>query len=90
MLIEKQIRRWQMIVTTICACALASSSAVAAEISFSTFLGGSEWEHARDVYVDDSGFVYVVGGTRSDDFPTPTGALQTKHDKTGETIGSGG
>lgn len=62
----------------------------AAEISFSTFLGGSEWEHARDVYVDDSGFVYVVGGTRSGDFPTTNNAFQTMHDKTGDKVGSGG
>jgi hypothetical protein len=61
-----------------------------AEISFSTFLGGSEWEHARDVCVDDKGFVYVVGGTRSGDFPTTENALQSKHDKTGDNIGSGG
>ncbi len=69
---------------------LASDSLKGAEITFSTFLGGSEWEHARDVFVDDKGFVYVVGGTRSTDFPTTEGALQSIHDKSGEKIGSGG
>ncbi|QEG39401.1 SBBP repeat-containing protein [Roseimaritima ulvae] len=69
---------------------LVSHSLKGAEITFSTFLGGSEWEHARDVFVDDKRFVCVVGGTRSADFPTTENALQSKHDKTGNKIGSGG
>ncbi|MCZ6542895.1 MAG: SBBP repeat-containing protein, partial [Planctomycetota bacterium] len=40
------------------------------ELSFSTYLGGSMWDHARDVCVDNRGNVYVVGGTASKDFPT--------------------
>ncbi len=60
------------------------------ELSFSTFLGGSDWEHARDVFVDDAQNVYVVGGTQSDDFPVTRGAFQTKHDMTGQQVGSGG
>lgn len=79
----------RIIVVTACA-VLITSSLSAAEMSFSTLLGGSEWEHARDVYVDDSGFVYVVGGTRSGDFPTTKNALQAKHDKSGNKVGSGG
>ena len=69
---------------------LVGHSLEGAEVSFSTFLGGSEWEHARDVFVDDKGSVYVVGGTRSADFPTTEEALQSKHDTTGDKIGSGG
>lgn len=80
---------WKSLTVMIC-WTLAGSAIPAAEITFSTFLGGSEWEHARDVYVDDDGFVYVVGGTRSADFPTTEEALQSKHDKTGDKIGSGG
>ncbi len=80
---------FRIVVAAICVATI-NSSLAAAEISFSTLLGGSEWEHARDVCVDDSGFVYVVGGTRSGDFPTTKNALQTKHDKTGDKIGSGG
>ena len=41
---------------------------------FSTYFGGSDWEHARDVVVDESGNIYVVGGTASADFPTTSGA----------------
>ena len=60
------------------------------EFQFSTFLGGSSWEHARDVFVDAKGDVYVVGGTKSGDFPTTEGAFQRKHDKSGKQVGSGG
>jgi hypothetical protein len=59
-------------------------------IEFSTFLGGSDWEHARDIFVDDSGNVFIVGGTKSDDFPTTVGAFQRTHDKSGKRVGSGG
>ncbi len=37
-------------------------------LSYSTYLGGSNWEHARDIYTDAAGFTYVVGGTGSGDF----------------------
>jgi len=44
------------------------------ELAFSTYLGGADWEHARDVYVDPNSNVYVCGGTASRDFPTTLGA----------------
>ncbi|MHC4439379.1 MAG: LamG-like jellyroll fold domain-containing protein [Planctomycetota bacterium] len=44
------------------------------DLIFSTYFGGSNWEHARDVVVDKSGNIYVVGGTASADFPTTSGA----------------
>lgn len=46
------------------------------ELFFSTYLGGSDWEHARDVAVDTLGNMYVVGGTASTDFPITPGAYQ--------------
>ncbi|QDU62196.1 Beta-propeller repeat protein [Planctomycetes bacterium Pan216] len=60
------------------------------ELGFSTYLGGSDWEHARDCFVDDQGYVYIVGGTQSEDFPTTEGAFQRQQDMTGDRIGSGG
>lgn len=37
-------------------------------LAYSTYLGGSNWEHARDIYTDAAGFTYVVGGTGSGNF----------------------
>ena len=63
------IRLCRIIPTAICV-AMMTCPLAAAKISFSTFFGGSEWEHARDVYVNDDGFDYVVAAKFS-----PTGAL---------------
>jgi len=54
----------------------AAASQEAYNLAFSTYLGGSNWEHARDVAADSQGNVYVVGGTASADFPTTPGAYQ--------------
>ncbi|MEW4486482.1 SBBP repeat-containing protein [Thalassoglobus sp. JC818] len=86
---SEQTTQWSLIITAVFI-GMTNSVLLSAEIAFSTYLGGSEWEHARDVCVDDSGNVYVVGGTRSSDFPTTANALQTKHDKSGDKVGSGG
>jgi hypothetical protein len=51
---------------------------MAYDLSFSTYVGGSDWEHARDVVADSQGNVYIVGGTASTDFPTTAGAYDTK------------
>ncbi len=50
------------------------------ELSFSTYFGGSDWEHARDVFVDNEGNIYMVGGTASSDFPTTAGAYDRTFD----------
>jgi uncharacterized repeat protein (TIGR01451 family) len=39
-------------------------------LAYSTYLGGSELDMALDVAVDDAGSAYVVGWTKSPDFPT--------------------
>lgn len=36
---------------------------------YSTYLGGSDWEFASHIAIDATGAAYVVGDTRSDDFP---------------------
>lgn len=38
---------------------------------YSTYLGGSSYDWAAGVAVDENGYAYVVGGTHSDDFPKP-------------------
>ncbi len=45
-------------------------------LEFSTFLGGTVEEIANDVAVDADGNIYVVGWTRSFDFPTTPGVYQ--------------
>src|SRR5262245_46096882 len=35
----------------------------------SSYLGGSSWEQARDIYHDAAGFTYIVGRTDSRNFP---------------------
>jgi uncharacterized protein (TIGR03437 family) len=41
-------------------------------IGYATYLGGSAFEHVRDVATDAGGNVYVTGGTESSDFPAAT------------------
>lgn len=58
------------------------------ELAFSTYLGGSGWEHARDICVDSAGNIFVVGGTASANFPTTPGAYSTVYNA-GVTTGPG-
>ncbi|MFB3921475.1 MAG: choice-of-anchor D domain-containing protein [Terriglobia bacterium] len=51
-------------------------SADGSALLYSTFLGGSNYEHAIGVTVDGAGNAYVIGQTRSADFPTTASAFQ--------------
>jgi len=42
-----------------------------ADLVYSTYLGGSDLDQGNAIDVDASGAIYVVGTTRSGDFPCP-------------------
>ncbi len=41
-------------------------------LAYSTYLGGSQGDTSRDIALDSSGNIYIVGDTLSNDFPTAT------------------
>jgi len=43
---------------------------------WSTFIGGTDMDAGGALAIDDKGFVYVAGGTFSDNYPTTHGAFQ--------------
>jgi hypothetical protein len=43
----------------------------------STYLGGSDWDYIKAITIDDSGNIYVAGGTNSTDFPITGKGYQT-------------
>ncbi len=45
-------------------------------VLWSTYLGGSTADAGYSIIMDDTGNVYVAGGTTSDDFPVTAGSLQ--------------
>jgi hypothetical protein len=47
----------------------------AADLEFSTYLGGADREIARRITMDDAGNLYVVGYSQSSDFSTTSGAF---------------
>jgi hypothetical protein len=51
-------------------------SADGRSLIYSTFLGGSVSDEARDIAVDGSGRAYVTGSAQSKDFPVSSGAFQ--------------
>ncbi len=59
-------------------------------VAFSTYVGGSNWEHARDVFADRDGNVYMVGGTASRDYPTTPGAYDQEFNDGGKQLGAAG
>lgn len=60
------------------------------DLVFSTYVGGKDWEHARDICTDRDGNLYMVGGTASPDFPTTPGAYDRTFDSAGKQIGEAG
>jgi hypothetical protein len=46
---------------------------------YSTYLGGSDWDHGFSIGVDGLAHIYVAGETGSTDFPSTTLAYDTSH-----------
>jgi hypothetical protein len=46
-------------------------------LAYATFLGGGDVDYSWAIAVDEAGSAYVVGETRSPDFPTTAGAFDT-------------
>jgi hypothetical protein len=51
-------------------------STVDGEILYSTFLGGDYVDHGQGITLNDAGEIYLVGSTKSTDFPTTPDAYQ--------------
>jgi uncharacterized protein (TIGR03437 family) len=64
---------------------LYSQSACKSEpsLAYATYLGGSDFEHVRDVATDAAGNLYVTGGTQSADLPATTRLVNTGATETG-------
>jgi len=60
------------------------------DLNFSTYLGGSLEDYARDVVVDSQGNIYVTGSTKSTNFLTTTGAYDRSFGGGGSQVGSQG
>ena len=57
------------------------------EILFATLIGGTKREHHTAVTVDRDGYIYLVGGTHSSDFPVTPGAYDTSFNGEGDWAG---
>jgi hypothetical protein len=53
---------------------------------YSTYLGGSKFELDPKISLDESGNVFITGGTYSTDFPTTPGAFQTINKGKGDSF----
>lgn len=56
---------------------------------FSSYIGGNNTDDGEALYLSKKGFLYYVGDTWSEDFPTTERAYQTKFNGVGESISGG-
>ena len=57
------------------------------KIVFATLIGGTKREHHTGITVDDAGYIYLMGGTHSSDFPVTQGVYDTSFNGEGEWAG---
>ena len=61
-------------------------NATGSSLVYSTYLGGSAIDHGRDIALDPRGSAYVIGQTRSADFPATAGAFDTTYNGLEDTF----
>ncbi|WP_407393996.1 SBBP repeat-containing protein [Methanobrevibacter sp.] len=59
------------------------------KLLFSTYLGGNSTDDGEAIVLSQNGFLYYVGDTWSENFPTTEGAFQTTFAGVGESISGG-
>ncbi len=62
---------------------LTKLSAAGTFLVYSTFFGGSTYDVATSIVVDEKGNAFITGQNFSNDFPTTSGAYQTASDSSG-------
>ena len=53
---------------------------------YSTFIGGNNYDYGEGISVDVNGYVYLIGLTFSNDFPTTSGAYDTTYNGGGDVF----
>ncbi|CBE68996.1 MAG: hypothetical protein F9K13_11270 [Candidatus Methylomirabilis oxygeniifera] len=57
-----------------------------ASLTYSTYLGGNEYDIGFGIGIDDEGHAYVTGRTKSLNFPTTPGAIDTSYNGWGDAF----
>jgi beta-propeller repeat-containing protein/centrosomal CEP192-like protein len=65
---------------------VAKLNSTGSALTYSTYLGGGSDDLGSAIAIDSSGNAYVTGNTSSTDFPTTTGAFQTKYGGSGDAF----
>lgn len=59
------------------------------KLLFSSYIGGNSTDDGEAIVLSENGFLYYVGDTWSENFPTTEGAYQTEYAGVGESISGG-
>ena len=68
---------------------LAAINITSGELLYSSYIGGSKTDDGEALFISDDGFLYYLGDTWSDDFPTTANAYQKTYGGVGDGISGG-